>query len=133
MLFTCLFESIAPLVTSPETSKESSAYNWALSFYRDKNKHEYYSFISMEYLRSIFSKLGKYGTFLKVTLPLPKGALPLQNKLEYYVTLMHTECTLLCSTHCSSAPFFYKVLHTIQTFYVVQKKQINKLNVRGHA
>lgn len=69
-------------------------------------------------------------SLLKVTLPLPKGALPLQNKLEYYITLMHTQCTLLCSIHCSTAPIFNVVLHTIQTFLCCTAKQTTQI---GHS
>ncbi|MGN7198392.1 hypothetical protein ACTHS9_31065 [Bacillus mycoides] len=97
----------SPAGNSPETHKGIGAYNWALSFYREQNKHEYYSFISnhatsrdfngvlLEY-RSfcgvLFSKLGKYGTFYGTVI------LPLFPLLTFqWITdalPLHTKCTL---------------------------------------
>lgn len=61
----------------------------------------------------------EYGTFFysNITVPLPL-ALLLQNKLEYYVTLMHTQCT-----------FFYVVLIVVlhpflMLFYKTNTTQI---------
>lgn len=59
---------------------------------------EYYWSVSQKYFIGIRS-------FLKSNVTVPKRSVTIAKKLEYYIPFICTQCTLLCCTHCSTAPF----------------------------